>query len=175
MSIILMRRALVGGFLFAMCVAGFFGATMDAQAAAGDVVVTEAWVRPSAAKTGAAYLTLTNKGTTADALIGATSPAAAKVQVHSMEMDGTVMRMRRLDRLPLPAGEPVALVPGGFHIMLIGLTRPLKAGDTVELHLSFEKSGTLDVRLPVQNLSPAVKGMSEMPGMGNMPGMGIHP
>ncbi|MDO8421728.1 MAG: copper chaperone PCu(A)C [Parvibaculum sp.] len=166
---------LAGGLLFAVLVAGFPGMAPKAQAAAGDVEVSDAWVRPSAAKTGAAYLTLTNHSGNADALTGATSPAAAKVQVHSMEMDGTIMRMRRLDELPLPVGTPVALAPGGLHIMLIGLTRPLKAGDTVELHLSFENAGSLDVRLPVQSLSPAAKAKSDMHDMHATPGADNHP
>lgn len=162
-------------FLCAALIAGFALPVTPVQAAAGDVVVSEAWVRPSAAKTGAAYLTLTNNGTEADVLTEATSPAAEKVQIHSMEMDGTIMRMRRLDGLPLPAGEAVQLAPGGIHIMLVGLVRPLKAGDTVDLHLSFEKSGFLDVRVPVQSLSPAAKSMSDGHDMSTMPGMNNHP
>ena len=140
--------------LCAALIAGFALPVVPAHAAAGDVVVSDAWARPSVAKTGAAYLTLTNKGAEADALTSATSPAAEKVQIHSMEMDGTIMRMRRLDALPLPAGEAVQLAPGGLHIMLIGLTGPLKAGDMIELHLSFEKSGVLDIRVPVQMKAP---------------------
>lgn len=161
-------------FLCAALIAGFALPVVPAHAAASEVVVSDAWVRPSAAKTGAAYLTLTNKGAQADALTSVASAAAEKVQIHSMEMDGTIMRMRRLDALPLPAGEAVQLAPGGLHIMLIGLTAPLKVGDTVELKLSFEKSGPLDIRVPVQSVAPAAAKAParDMPGMS---GAGNHP
>tara|TARA_R110000868_G_scaffold162252_2_gene393321 strand:- start:128 stop:640 length:513 start_codon:yes stop_codon:yes gene_type:complete len=167
-SAVFSRLALMSVLLIAT------GVLTPVHAATGDVMVSGGWVRPSAAKTGAAYLTLTNNGATADVLTGVESPAAAKVQIHTMEMDGNIMRMRKLDGLALPARESVSLAPGGLHIMLIGLTGPLNAGDEVELHLSFEHAGGLDVRLPVQSKPPVAATPSDN-GMHSTPGMADHP
>jgi len=71
-------------------------------------------------------------------LVGAESTAAGAVEVHEMSMDGNVMRMRAVPRLDLPAGKTVELKPGGYHMMLIDLKRPLKKGDSVPLRLKIE-------------------------------------
>src|SRR3546814_18143186 len=70
------------------------------------------WARPSTGKTGAAYFTIKNNGAD-DKLTGVTADVSAKVQLHDMEMDGNIMRMRKLDALPLPAGKTVNVPPGG--------------------------------------------------------------
>ncbi len=119
-------------------------------AKAGSIEITGAWARPSMTKNGAAYLTLTNTGAEPDALIAVASPAADKVLLHEMTMDGTVMRMRTLTRLPLPAGASITAAPGGTHIMLIGLKAPLVVGTSITLHLTFEKAGATDISVPVK-------------------------
>ncbi|MDO8290873.1 MAG: copper chaperone PCu(A)C [Parvibaculum sp.] len=122
----------------------------DGAYAQGDIAISGVWARPSVAKNGAAYLTLTNKGSGADALLSASSPVAGKVEIHDMEMDGTIMRMRKLDRLVLPAGETVAAVPGGTHIMLMGLNAPLVEGTAFQMRLTFEKAGEIEISVPVR-------------------------
>lgn len=116
----------------------------------GDIAISGVWARPSVAKNGAAYLTLTNKGGGDDALLSASSSVAGTVEIHDMEMDGTIMRMRRLDRLVLPAGETVMAAPGGTHIMLMGLSAPLVEGSAFPMRLTFEKAGEIEVSVPVR-------------------------
>jgi copper(I)-binding protein len=108
--------------------------------AAESVKVANAWVRApvSGQKTAAAYLELTADRNLA--LVAAGSPAAGRVEMHSMTMDGGVMRMRALPRVDLPAGQTVRLAPGGTHLMLLDLKQPLKAGDKLPLTLSLQPS-----------------------------------
>jgi hypothetical protein len=114
------------------------------------IAVSDAWARASVTATGAAYLTVSNSGNKDDVLLEVRSPVAEKVEIHDMTMDGMVMKMRRLDALPVAAGESVALAPGGKHIMLIGLVEPLSEGMAVPLTLVFERAGEVAVSAPVR-------------------------
>jgi len=100
--------------------------------------VKSAWVRATVGgqKTTGAYMVL--KSGTGAALVGVESTAAAIVEVHEMRMDGNVMRMRAIPRLELPAGKSVEMKPGGYHVMLVDLKRPLKNGDSILLRLKIE-------------------------------------
>jgi copper(I)-binding protein len=89
-------------------------------------------------------------GISATSRIRITSPIARKVEMHSHIRDGEVMRMREVADIPVPAGQTVELRPGGLHIMLIGLTEPLRQGTEVPLTLQFEQAGRLEVMLHVQ-------------------------
>ncbi len=102
------------------------------------VEVKSAWVRATVGgqKTTGVYMAL--KSDAGATLVGVESPAAAIVEVHEMRMDGNVMRMRAIPRLELPAGKAVEMKPGGYHVMLIDLKRPLKTGDSVPLRLKIE-------------------------------------
>ena len=125
---------------------------------AGSLQVSQPWTRatPATAPTGGGYMTITNKGTTPDRLLAARSPAAGKVEVHEMKMEGNVMRMRELEKgLEIPPGATVELKPGGFHIMFIGLKEPFAKDARVPLTLTFEKAGSVDVVLPVMALGAA--------------------
>lgn len=107
-------------------------------AVAADVEVRDAWVRgvvPAQKSTGAFMQLSSPAGAT---LVGAASPAAAKVELHEMAMEGNVMRMRPVPRLDLAPGQSVALKPGGYHVMLIGLKKPLADGEKVPLTLLVE-------------------------------------
>ena len=101
----------------------------------------------------AGYLKLTNKGA-ADRLLSARSPAADAAEIHSMTMDGNVMKMRQVDAIELPTGQTVELKPGGYHLMLMGLKVPLKAGDQIPLTLKFEKAGEVVVTVKVEEPKP---------------------
>ncbi|WP_418318432.1 copper chaperone PCu(A)C [Piscinibacter sakaiensis] len=105
---------------------------------------------------GSGYLSLRNTGSGADRLVSAKSPIAATVELHSMRMEGDVMRMRQLDAVDLPAGQTVELKPGGLHLMLTGLKGPLKAGAVFDLTLVFEKAGSVTV--PVKVEAPGMAG-----------------
>lgn len=123
---------------------------------AGNVAVTNPWSRatPPGAQTGALYLTLTSPA--GDTLLGASSPAAQSAQLHEIRMDGNVMRMRELPAgLDLPAGQPITLQPGGNHIMLVGLSAPLKRGQTIRVHLTFRHSNPIDLEAKVAGIGAA--------------------
>ena len=100
------------------------------------------------------YLTLT--AATADRLVSAASPEANLVQIHESRIESGMMMMQELrDGLPLPAGETVALAPGGNHLMLLGVKEPLVAGDTVTLTLTFENGSDLEIIARVDQPAPA--------------------
>jgi len=125
------------------------------------VQISDAWSRatPPGAKIAAGYLTIRNQGATADRLIGASSPAAARVEPHVTEKQGEVMRMREVKGYDVPAKGSYELKPGGAHLMLVDIKRPLKEGDKVPLVLRFQKAGEVKVDLEVKALgAPAGHG-----------------
>src|SRR6202790_5648642 len=122
---------------------------------AGDLVITQAWSRatPRGAKVGGGYLTIENKGTAPDRLIGGSADIADKVQVHEMTTSNGVMTMRPLDKgLSIEPGRTVKLAPGGYHLMLLDLKSPLKQGDKVPVTLEFKKAGKVKVSFDVQGV-----------------------
>jgi len=139
-------------------------ATAAQAQTAGGIKVDKPFSRatPASAKVGGGYLTITNSGSAEDKLVSATSAASGSVEIHEMATKDGVMTMRPVTSgLPIPAGKSVALAPGGFHLMLMNLKAPLKAGDKVPVTLTFEKAGKLDVMLDVQTMggtSPAAQG-----------------
>ena len=98
---------------------------------------------------GGGFLKLENGGG-ADRLVSARAAVSNAVELHTMSMDGDVMRMRQVDGIDLPAGKTVELKPGGLHIMFTGLKAPLKAGDKFPLTLKFEKAGEVTVDVVVE-------------------------
>jgi len=114
------------------------------------IEVERPWSRATFAKTGAAYLTIVNRGGAADALIAVSSPAAGKAMVHTTIMAEGVMKMRPALPVELAAGATVKLAPGGLHIMLMGLKGPLAEGDVVPITLTFEKAGAIAVEARVR-------------------------
>jgi copper(I)-binding protein len=103
---------------------------------------------------GGAFLSIENKGKEADKLIGVSSSVAKSTEIHTMAMDGNVMKMREVGEIDLPPASTVDMKPGhGYHVMLIGLNQPLKAGDKFPLTLTFQKSGKIEVSVVVTDLS----------------------
>ena len=101
----------------------------------------------------AAYLSITNHGQMADRLVYVTSNLARKTELHKMEMDNGVMKMRQVEGgIDLPAGKTIHLAPGGFHVMLVGLNAPLTAGSIFEITLVFQNAG-----------EKTIKGMAMLP------------
>lgn len=100
--------------------------------------------------TSAAYMTLVNNATAPDALVSAATDVAEVVELHTVQMDDGVMRMRPVQQIDVPAGGSVALEPGGFHVMLIGLTQDLNEGDQVTLTLNFQNAGPVEVSAEVR-------------------------
>jgi copper(I)-binding protein len=132
---------------------------LAALPALAQVTVGEPWVRATVAqqKATGAFMTLTSAQ--GARLIAASSPAAGAVEVHEMKMVDDVMRMRQITALELPAGQPVALSPGGYHLMLLELKQPLKDGDKVALTLEIEDAQKMRskvvVEAPVKPLNAA--------------------
>ncbi|HYG26208.1 MAG TPA: copper chaperone PCu(A)C [Caulobacteraceae bacterium] len=125
----------------------------------GELAIGHPWSRPAAAgMNGAGYLSVTNNGKAADVLVAVESPAAATVEIHEASTAGGVMRMRKLpDGLAIAPGATVSLKPGGNHLMLLKLKRPLKVGDKVAATLVFKRAGRVKVSLSVQ-AAPAAAG-----------------
>jgi copper(I)-binding protein len=111
---------------------------------------------PPGARTGGAFFVLVNSAAGADRLVAASSPAARAVELHQMAMEGGVMKMRAIPAIEIPAGGRVELKPGGYHVMLVDLKQPLKAGDRIPMTLTFERAGTLDVVVPVEAMGAAM-------------------
>lgn len=110
---------------------------------------------------GAAFVQIENTGSADDVLLSVSSPAAAKTEIHSMTMEGDVMKMRALDQLDIKVGSKVEMKPGnGYHIMLLGLKKPLKNGDEFPLTLTFKKAGKLKVSVHVEEMAMPAKPMN---------------
>lgn len=128
----------------------------DAMAALEPSVplVTSGWVRtpPAGRDVTAGYLTLLAEGED-DQLIGASSAIAARIELHTMEDDGEVMRMRQVEAIDLPAGELVSLRPGGDHLMIFGVDTAALDGE-VEITLEFASGAETTVRLPLSATEP---------------------
>jgi periplasmic copper chaperone A len=126
--------------------------------------VDHVWSRAAmAGHEGVVYLTITDTGRP-DTLTGVTTPIAAEAALHQSVDDHGVAKMRPVASLPIEAGKPVMLAPGGYHIMLMGLKQTLKQGDSFPVTLRFEKAGQVTAMATVE------KAGAEMPGMehGNM-------
>jgi len=156
------RASRLGGILLGALLAGSAAAGCSSGGSGAEIKITDPWARPSSAmaSAGAAYMTITNNGSAADALLGASSPAAATVEVHETVVMGSpapgasgdsgMMGMQPVSRLEIPAGGSVELKPGSYHVMLIGLKQDLKAGATIEITLTFERAGEVTLSVPVK-------------------------
>jgi len=121
------------------------------------VEIQEPWSRatPPGAKVAAGYLVVVNKSASADRLVGASSPAAARVETHVTEKQGDVMRMREVKGYEIPAKGRFELKPGGAHLMLVDIKRPFKEGEMVPLVLRFQNGGEVKTELQVRALGAA--------------------
>ncbi|GAB0147689.1 copper chaperone PCu(A)C [Marichromatium sp. PS1] len=122
------------------------------------VVVDEAYVRavPPGQPNSAAFMVLENDGAVDRAVVAATSPVAEVVELHTHREEGGMMRMRRIERIALPAGERVRLAPGGLHLMLIGLRQPLLVDELVALELQLDDGSRIGLDVPVRALGGGV-------------------
>lgn len=127
------------------------GGRLYAQTASPNPITVEhPWARatPKGATTGAAYMTVTNNGTSADRLVGATTPLADKIQFHTETEDNGVSRMRQVDTVDLAPGAKIVFKPGDLHMMIVGLKQPLTERQIFPLILNFEKAGSIGVTVP---------------------------
>jgi hypothetical protein len=118
------------------------------------VSVDRPWSRatPPGAKIGVGFMQLRNAGSAAERIVRASSPLAAKVEMHVTTREGDVMKMREVTSFEIPARGTFELKPGGAHLMLTGLRKPLQKGDRVPLTLKLESGGALAVELPVEGM-----------------------
>ncbi|SDS18503.1 copper chaperone PCu(A)C [Pseudomonas oryzae] len=140
-------RTLSLAALFAVALPGF---AHDYQV--GELTIDHPWSRelPPNAPAGAAYFTLKNAGA-ADRLLGASTPRAQKSELHTHVHQDGLMKMQRISAVDVPAQGEVTFQPGGNHVMLFGLDKPLKAGDEFPLTLEFEKAGKVEVQVQVES------------------------
>ncbi len=136
------------------------GTAMAHDHKAGALTIMHPWARATAktAKTGAAYLMISNAGSMADKLIDVKSDVARKTQIHLSSMQNGMMKMEHVDGVAIPAGGMAELKPGGYHIMFMGLKAPLAMDGEFPLTLVFEKSGEVTVNVIVQK-GPATNKM----------------
>jgi copper(I)-binding protein len=135
--------------LLVLAIAAAFAAL---PAVAGELAVVNAWSRstPPVAKVGVVYFTLKNDTKKSDRLLKLSTPVASKVEVHrTEELDG-IARMREVAVLHVDAGQTLEFQPGGLHVMLMGLRKPLIAGTSYDLDLLFEVAGPRKVRVDVR-------------------------
>ena len=141
------------------------GSALAHEYTAGDLRIAHPWTRPTSAGAPAAagYMDITNTGRSADRLVSASTPAAARVELHQSSMEGGMMRMKALpDGVQIPPGGVVKLAPGGLHLMLFAPTAAFKEGDRIPLTLTFAKAGKVKVELAAESRSaPAPMAMPE--------------
>ena len=136
-----------------------------AAAEAGTIEVRDAWIRatPPGATSAAGYATVVNHGVSTDRLTGGHTSVAASVEPHQMSMSGGIMRMRPIPGgLAVGASATVKLAPNGNHLMLIGLKRPLKAGEHVRVTLDFSRGGSVTTDFAVRADAPGGVGGMRM-------------
>ena len=152
----------------AMIAVNFSAHAQPAEYNVGSIHITQPWSRatPKGATAGAGYMTITNKGTTADKVSCVSDDASAQCVIHSMTMEGGVMKMRPVEGgLEIKPGETVTLKPGGFHVMFTELKHPLEQGKAIKATLKFDKAGSVDVEYPVLPIGASAPGISSGGGM----------
>lgn len=155
---ILIRAGMALAFGTSILLAGISAAH---EYVAGPLKIVHPWSRatPPGATVGAGYMKIINQGATPIRFLGGSTSAAQRVEIHTMIVDGGVMRMRPVTGgLVVPAGGQVALKPGGAHLMLIGLKKPLVEEDMVPLTLMFDGGVTVDVDLYIESMGAPSSG-----------------
>lgn len=169
----MLKDVMLAAFALALCAAP--GRAEDVKA--GDLVISQGWSRatPGGAKVAGGYVTIENKGTAPDRLIGGSADIAGKFEIHEMAMDNGVMKMHPLDKgLTIEPGKTVKFAPGGYHLMLEQLKKPLKQGDKVPVTLEFEKAGKVAISLDVQGVGAQAPGDAGHSGHMEMKKMPDH-
>ena len=149
-----MKRAVL------FCAALLLGATGTSAETyrLGSLEIANPWSRatPKGAAVGAGYVSIRNTGTASDRLIGGSAEVGKRFEIHAMEMDQGVMKMREVKGgLEIKPGETIDLKPGGLHLMFVDLARPLQQGERVKGTLAFEKAGKVQVEFQVQGIGAA--------------------
>lgn len=144
----------------------FAGAALAHEYKAGEITIAHPHARATVPgqPAAAAYIGLDNGGKTSDKLLGASSPMAKSVEIHTMSMDNNVMRMREVKAIDITPGAKIAMKPGdGYHLMMLGLKEPLKVGDKFPMTLVFEKAGSVEVSISVDATVPKAAASASAP------------
>jgi len=152
--------------LLVAAIAGWMSPASAHDYKLGSLEIIHPWARASIGqgKTGAAYVVVSNEGSEPDRLIAASTDIAEKASLHTHIMADGVMKMRPVDAIEIAPGEPAVLEPGGLHIMLIGLKAPLVEGTSFPLTLTFEKAGSIEVEVKVQEATEMTPHKHDQPG-----------
>ncbi len=126
---------------------------------AGELYIDHPWARalPPIAPTGAAYLSIENRGDATDRLLSATTALAEKTEIHEHVHQDGLMKMQQVHSLSIEPGQTVQLQPGGYHVMLFNLRAPLQAGESFPLMLQFERAGEVEVTVNIEAEAPTGK------------------
>jgi copper(I)-binding protein len=136
-----------------------FSAMANHEVKVGDLKLEKPYARATvpSQKMSGGFVKIENKGG-ADKLLSASSPVSKTMELHTMSMEGNVMKMREVKSIDIPAKGNVELKPGGLHLMFIDLNKQLKAGDVVPIKLKFEKAGEVEVKFHVMDNKPPAHG-----------------
>ena len=140
-------RGLIGALVFAVSASAIAG-----EVRKGDLLVDHAWTRATAGgqRVAAGYLEIRNGGKAPDRVIGASTPAAERIELHVVVKEGEVMKMRQVDSFDIPPGGRMELKPRGPHLMIMGVRRAFAKGERIPVTLKFEKAGDVPVELAVE-------------------------
>ncbi|OGO51352.1 MAG: hypothetical protein A2148_10650 [Chloroflexi bacterium RBG_16_68_14] len=140
----------MGAFVLALLAAASCGGddTGPVAGKVGALEVTDAYAR-GVMDDVAVYFTVKNTGDTDDALVEASAEVAGMATLHETVTEGVNVRMPPVAEIEIPAQEEITLQPGGYHVMLMDLERPLKEGDSIEVRLTFRQAGTATIQVPV--------------------------
>lgn len=151
-----MRNLAIGAAGVALCFAAYAANPANAHDyTVGPLKIGHPWARatPPAAKVGGGYLSIENTGATPDRLVGGSTEAAARVEIHESNLTDGIMRMReKTDGVVISPGQKVEFKPSGLHLMLVDLKAPLKQGDKVKATLIFERAGSVAIELQIQGV-----------------------
>ncbi len=117
----------------------------------GEIIIKDPWIRavPLSSKNTALFMTIVNKSDKQDSLISVKTDIAKMVMIHKTVEENGIMKMKHVDSLSIPPYSEVKLKPGGLHIMIMGLKRPIKEGENVKINLFFKNSGNIEILAPV--------------------------
>jgi periplasmic copper chaperone A len=130
---------------------------------AGSLKISDPWARatPKGATVGGGYMTITNTGSAPDRLVGGSSDISSRFEIHEMSTDNGVMKMRPIEKgLVIKAGETIQFKPGAYHLMFVGLNKPLEEGQHIKAVLEFEKAGKVSVDFSVLGIGAQTGGPS---------------
>ena len=152
-------RSTAAAVVAALAVAAMATPALAHEESSGDITLMHSWSRPAPqGHNGVIYLDIHNKGAAADRLVGASTTVAEKVEFHRSTMKDGIHRMEKVDGIAVPAGGMATLAPGGYHIMLIGLTYMLMAEETFSVTFTFEKAGDITSTVSVETRGGADDG-----------------